>query len=329
MAGRLRDWFQEGLYSAIPAATAVDEGALYYATDTDILYRSDGATWTAISSAASQIATHEADTSSAHTAEGIDIVDSGALYTATNVEAALAEVAGDLGALELNDLADVAAGAPSDQDLLTWDDYLGAWVPQAGSVVAALDDLTDVDTYGVTDGQALVYDDYLGEWVPGTVAAGSVALDDLTDVDTYGVTDGEVLTYDDYLGEWVPAASAGGAGPPFPTKLGVVLDAPAASDQVDIIVPFDCTITGVTLLADQSGDIVVDIWKDSYGNHPPTDADSITASAPPTLSTAAKSQDTTLTGWTVSFSAGDWLVFYLSSLSGLTQIDVALDLVKG
>lgn len=34
-----------GLLSARPAATAVPAGSLYPATDTDIIYRSDGATW--------------------------------------------------------------------------------------------------------------------------------------------------------------------------------------------------------------------------------------------------------------------------------------------
>ncbi len=66
----------------------------------------------------------------------------------------------------------------------------------------------------------------------------------------------------------------------------------------DLEIPFACTINQVTLLADQSGSIVVDIWKDTYANYPPTGADSITASAKPTISAAAKSQDATLTGWT-------------------------------
>ena len=61
-------------------------------------------------------------------------------------------------------------------------------------------------------------------------------------------------------------------------------------------VPKPLTITQVTLLADVSGSIVLDIWKDSFANYPPTVADTITASAKPTLSGAIKSQDGTLTG---------------------------------
>jgi len=53
-------------------------------------------------------------------------------------------------------------------------------------------------------------------------------------------------------------------------------------------IPFKCEIQRVTMLADQSGSIVVDIWKDTYANFPPTDADSITSATPPTISAAQK-----------------------------------------
>jgi hypothetical protein len=88
--------------------------------------------------------------------------------------------------------------------------------------------------------------------------------------------------------------------------------------------PFACTILEVSMLADQSGSIVVDIWKDSYANFPPTDADSITASAPPTISTAVKSQDATLTGWTTAISAGDILRYNVDSVTDLQRVTIAL-----
>jgi hypothetical protein len=91
-----------------------------------------------------------------------------------------------------------------------------------------------------------------------------------------------------------------------------------------LTVPVACTITGAKLLADQSGSIVVDVWKDTYANYPPVDADSITASAPPTLSTAIKSNDTTLTGWTTSITAGDVLGFNVDSVTTVTRVHVEL-----
>lgn len=96
----------------------------------------------------------------------------------------------------------------------------------------------------------------------------------------------------------------------FNIVLGVGSGAAAvttADEIFPVVVPVDCAIEGVTVLADQSGSIVVDLWKDTYANYPPTDADTITASAPPTLSSAIKSTDTTLTGWTKTMTKGDVL----------------------
>lgn len=93
-------------------------------------------------------------------------------------------------------------------------------------------------------------------------------------------------------------------------------------------IPFGCTINQVTMLADQSGSIVVDIWKDTYANFPPTDADSITASAPPTIATAQKSQDSTLTGWTTSIAASDILAFNVDSITTVTRVTISLEVTK-
>ena len=93
-------------------------------------------------------------------------------------------------------------------------------------------------------------------------------------------------------------------------------------------IPFKCEIQRVTMLADQSGSIVVDIWKDTYANFPPTDADSITASAPPTISTAQKSQDATLTGWTKTINAGDILAFNVDSAATIERLTIVLKVKK-
>ena len=89
--------------------------------------------------------------------------------------------------------------------------------------------------------------------------------------------------------------------------------------------PRTSTITKVTLLADVSGSAVCDIWKDTYANFPPTVGDSICASAKPTLSSAIKYEDSTLTGWTTSITAGDVLGFYLTSCSTITQLTLQLE----
>jgi hypothetical protein len=93
-------------------------------------------------------------------------------------------------------------------------------------------------------------------------------------------------------------------------------------------VPYACTITAVRMFADQSGSAVVDIWKDTYANYPPSNAESITASAEPTITTAVKSEDTTLTGWTTSISAGDILGFNVDSASTITRLTLQLSVTR-
>ena len=97
---------------------------------------------------------------------------------------------------------------------------------------------------------------------------------------------------------------------------------------VGLRVPFACTINSVTLLASPSGSIVIDIWKDTYANFPPTVADSICASAKPTISSGTKSEDTTLTGWTTSIAAGDVLYFNVDSCSTITNVVLVLRVTK-
>lgn len=93
-------------------------------------------------------------------------------------------------------------------------------------------------------------------------------------------------------------------------------------------IPFNCTINRATLLADVSGSIVVNVWKDTYANFPPTVADKITASAPPTISATTKAQDSTLTGWTTSITAGDILAFNVDSATTITKVTLSLKVTK-
>jgi hypothetical protein len=96
----------------------------------------------------------------------------------------------------------------------------------------------------------------------------------------------------------------------------------------DLTVGFGGTINRVEILGDQSGSIVIDIWKDTYANFPPTNADTITASATPTVTTALKSEDTTLTGWTTALSAGDILRYNVDSITSFTRVTIALRVLK-
>jgi hypothetical protein len=93
-------------------------------------------------------------------------------------------------------------------------------------------------------------------------------------------------------------------------------------------VPYACTITAAELIGDQTGSIVIDIWKSDYASLPAVDAGSITASAPPTLSSALKSTDATLAGWTTSLAAGDYLAFNVDSAATVEQVTLSLTITR-
>lgn len=161
----------------------------------------------------------------------------------------------------------------------------------------------------------------------------AITLDDLSTVTAPTPSTNDVLTYNGTA--WVNAANTPGATTnqrrasiTFTFGDGsTAIDASTEPDQW-IEVNFDGTIEAATMLADVSGSIVVDIWKDTYTNYPPTVGDKITASAPPTLSSASKSQDTTLTGWTTSFTRGDILKVHVNSSATVKRVVLALRVIK-
>lgn len=114
--------------------------------------------------------------------------------------------------------------------------------------------------------------------------------------------------------------------------VGVVIDGGGAPITTGykgcIVVPFRCNIDRVTALADVTGSIVVDIWKDTYANYPPVDADSITASAPVTITSTNKAQDATLTGWTRTINANDIMGFNVDSCSAITRLHLMLEVTR-
>ena len=97
----------------------------------------------------------------------------------------------------------------------------------------------------------------------------------------------------------------------------------------DLEIPFGCTINAVTMLADQSGSMVIDIWKKAYTlDSPPTVANTITASDKPTLSSHSTYQSTALTGWTTSITAGNTLRFNVDSVTSIQRVTISLKVTK-
>jgi hypothetical protein len=87
----------------------------------------------------------------------------------------------------------------------TWDDVTAP--------ASALDDLTDVDAPAPNDNDVLSWDDASGTWMPvpaGAPDLSAAILDDIGDVNAPAPGDGDVLTWDSTPGEWVALAPAAG-----------------------------------------------------------------------------------------------------------------------
>jgi hypothetical protein len=111
-------------------------------------------------------------------------------------------------------------------------------------------------------------------------------------------------------------------------KVGITIDGGGSAITTGVkgysAIPVTGTIVRARMMADQSGSAVIDVWKDTFANYPPTNADSITAAAPPTLSAQDHSDDTTLTGWTTAVTAGDVLGFNVDSAATITRLTLEL-----
>lgn len=101
-----------------------------------------------------------------------------------------------------------------------------------------------------------------------------------------------------------------------------------------ILIPYDCTIVADPVDShawrvglDQSGSISLDLWMDTYGNYPPTNADRISGSVGsqnPRITTATKAASGTLTGWTTALVGGRYLFAEIVSVTSATYANLGL-----
>jgi hypothetical protein len=89
-------------------------------------------------------------------------------------------------------------------------------------------------------------------------------------------------------------------------------------------IPFAGTITGWSLLADQPGSIVIDVWKASFANAPPSASQTIAGTEKPTLANKQKAEDLSLNTWTVAVAAADVIGFYVDSASTATRVSLTI-----
>lgn len=89
-----------------------------------------------------------------------------------------------------------------------------------------------------------------------------------------------------------------------------------------------CTVTGTIkgwkLITDTPSTITVDVWK--ANNAIPTNANTITASAKPSITGGQYASSTTLTGWTTAVSNNDVFVFEVESNDNAKYILLILEI---
>lgn len=117
-------------------------------------------------------------------------------------------------------------------------------------------------------------------------------------------------------------------------KVGIVVhingggSAITTGKKIALAVPFDLTISGWTLLADQSGSIVIDVNHSTYSGYPTTS--SAAGSEKPTLSSAQKAQDLSLTTWgETTIEEGEILEFEVDSATTVTWVTLTLFATRG
>lgn len=95
-------------------------------------------------------------------------------------------------------------------------------------------------------------------------------------------------------------------------------------------IPFSGTITRATLIADQSGTATVDVWLDTYANYKPDNDDSIcdAGTCLALAGPAIKAQDSTLTNWTTTVTAGDIACLQVDAAATVTWLALSLKVIK-
>lgn len=132
------------------------------------------------------------------------------------------------------------------------------------------------------------------------------------------------------VGATGPAGATGATGPSGSNFRGIGFSIDGGATTITtgakgwITIGYTCAVYDMTLLAGPTGSIVLDLWKAAYASYPPTVANSMVASAKPTISSGIKAFDNTLTGWSLIFNKGDVLKWNVDSCSSITYVNLVM-----
>jgi hypothetical protein len=125
MSTNFIDHLLEGDHASRPAFGDVPEGTLYACSDHGLIYQSDGSSaWSTWATLGGDISSHTGDSSDAHDASAISVLDTAANFTGTDVEAVLAELQDNIdaggggGAPTVSELGTTTVGATAETPTL-------------------------------------------------------------------------------------------------------------------------------------------------------------------------------------------------------------------
>ena len=98
-------------------------------------------------------------------------------------------------------------------------------------------------------------------------------------------------------------------------------------EKSHIYIPYNAEIKKWTLLSEQTGNIQIDVWKNTYNNFPPTSSDSITGTNYPNLSSQNKNQGN-VSSWTTTINAGDIIKFNVDSVTDIHDCILIIEITK-
>lgn len=239
----------------------------------------------------------------------------------------------------LSYLHDVNITELQDRDILRYNNASGYWENQPENTGAFLTTgAADARYYGLTNGQSIS-----GYAITGfnDAITGITVTGDTTKTITLFQRDNTTLTasFTDnagsgssdtgYLTGYVSKTETGNIAV---GTIGLVLDGGGSTITTGYksftTAAFSGEILSYTVLADRTGSIVIDVWKDTYANYPLTSGNSICATNKVTLATGIKNTDSTLTSWIKTFSVGDNFGFNVDSVSGVQKISLTLRVKK-
>lgn len=347
------DCIQRGDRASQPAASSVIVGTLYYVTDEGVTERSSGSAWEDCSDAGSGAVTGPGSSTDNGIARfngagGGTLQDtSGPTLEDDGTIANLTDPANNQDAATKKYVDDTAAAIVAFTDERA-QDAVGLMVDGVTLEYVDATPLLQVKDLGISTGKlaagaatyAKIQDVSATSRILLRKTAGSGSVEEGTIEDALNfiasLASGDILYHDGSSFVRLAKGSTGqrlktGTPPSWADQYRVIkftfdggTSTPSADSKARVTCPVAGTIVRARIYADQSGSAVVDIWKDTWANYPPTVADTITASAKPTLSTAISAEDTTLTGWTTAVSAGDAFIANLDSVTTCTQVNVEL-----